>query len=97
MNSSVILTVKELIALFYLKCWSYKIILLTYYKKWFRTIFNLSVDDVKIPVNDRRSFEKFVSLGVMNDIPDATTVALFRERLRKANIIDELFEMFRDT
>ena len=30
----------------------------------------------------------------MNDIPDATTVAFFRERLRKANVIDELFEMF---
>ena len=33
-------------------------------------------------------------MAVMNDIPDATTVALFRERLRKANVIDELFEMF---
>jgi len=30
----------------------------------------------------------------MNDIPDPTTVAFFRERLRKANVIDELFEMF---
>ena len=30
----------------------------------------------------------------MNDIPDATTVAFFRERLRNANVIDELFEMF---
>ena len=30
----------------------------------------------------------------MNDIPDGTTVAFFRERLRKANVIDELFEMF---
>ena len=30
----------------------------------------------------------------MNDIHDATTVAFFRERLRKANVIDELFEMF---
>ena len=30
----------------------------------------------------------------MNDIPDATTVAFFRERLRKANVIDELFEIF---
>ena len=30
----------------------------------------------------------------MNDIPDTTTVAFFRERLRKANVIDELFEMF---
>ena len=30
----------------------------------------------------------------MNDIPHATTVAFFRERLRKASVIDELFEMF---
>ena len=30
----------------------------------------------------------------MNDIPDATLDAFFRERLRKANVIDELFEMF---
>jgi IS5 family transposase len=45
-------------------------------------------------VNDRRSFEEFVGLGVMNSIPDATTVAFFRERLRKAELIEELFEMF---
>ena len=30
----------------------------------------------------------------MNDIPDVTTVAFFRERLRKAGVIEELFEMF---
>jgi IS5 family transposase len=30
----------------------------------------------------------------MNDIPDATTVAFFRERLRKSGVIEELFEMF---
>jgi IS5 family transposase len=45
-------------------------------------------------VNDRRSFEEFVGLGVMNSTPDATTVAYFRERLRKAELIEELFEMF---
>jgi hypothetical protein len=42
----------------------------------------------------RRSFEEFVGLGVMNDIPDATKVAFFRERLRIAGVIEELFEMF---
>ncbi len=47
-------------------------------------LFNLSDEEVEFQVNDRRSFEKFVGLGVMNDIPDATTVAFFRERLRKA-------------
>ena len=54
----------------------------------------MSDEEVEFQVNDRRSFEEIVGLGVMNDIPDATTVAFFRERLRKANLIDELFEMF---
>ena len=57
-------------------------------------LFNLSDEEVEFQVNDRRSFEEFVGLGVMNDIPDATTVAFFRERLRKANVIEELFKMF---
>ena len=57
-------------------------------------LFNLSDEEVKFQVNDRCSFEEFVGLGVMNDIPDATTVAFFRERLRNANVIEELFEMF---
>ncbi|WP_255477630.1 hypothetical protein [Synechococcus sp. A15-44] len=30
----------------------------------------------------------------MNQIPDATTIAFFRERLRKAKVIEELFELF---
>ena len=47
-------------------------------------------------MNDRRSFEEFVGLGVMNSVPDATTVAVFRERLRKAGVIEELFEMFEE-
>jgi len=57
-------------------------------------LFNLSDEELEFQVNDRRSFEEFVGLGVMNSIPDATTVAFFRERLRKAEVIEELFEMF---
>jgi len=30
----------------------------------------------------------------LNRIPDASTVAFFRERLRKAGVIQDLFEMF---
>ena len=30
----------------------------------------------------------------MDSIPDATTVAFFRERLRKAGLIEEIFEHF---
>ena len=59
-------------------------------------LFNLSDEDLEFQVNDRRSFEDFVGLGVMNRIPDATTVAFFRERLRKAGVIEELFEMFEE-
>jgi IS5 family transposase len=57
-------------------------------------LFNLSDEEIEFQVNDRRSFEEFVGLGVMNTIPDATTVAFFRERLRKAGVIEELFEQF---
>ena len=42
-------------------------------------LFNLSDEELEFQVNDRRSFEEFVGLGVMNDIPDATTIAFFRE------------------
>ena len=57
-------------------------------------LFNLSDEEIEFQVNDRRSFEAFVGLGVMNDIPDVTTVAFFRERLRKAGVIEVLFEIF---
>ena len=57
-------------------------------------LFNISDEELEFQVNDRRSFEEFVGRGVMNSIPDATTVAFFRERLRKAGVIQELFEMF---
>jgi IS5 family transposase len=57
-------------------------------------LFNLSDEELEFQVNDRRSFEEFIGLGVMDAIPDATTVALFRERLRKAELIEEIFEKF---
>ena len=57
-------------------------------------LFNLSDEEGEFQVNDRRSFEEFVGLGVMNSIPDATMIASFRERLRKAEVIEEFFEMF---
>ena len=59
-------------------------------------LFNLSDEELEFQVNDRRSFEDFVGLGVMNTIPDATTIAFFRERLRKSGVILELFERFEE-
>lgn len=52
-----------------------------------RQLFNLSDEELEFQVNDRRSFEEFVGLGLINNIPDATTIAFFRVRLRKASVI----------
>ena len=57
-------------------------------------LYNLSDEQLEYQVNDRRSFEEFVDLGIMDSIPDAKTVWLFRERLIKAGVVEELFEMF---
>jgi transposase len=57
-------------------------------------LYNLSDEELELQVNDRRSFEDFIGLGVMDSIPDATTVSFFRERLIKADVIEELFETF---
>ena len=57
-------------------------------------LFNLSDEELEFQVNDRRSFEDFIGLCVMNSIPDATTVAFFRERLWHAGVIEELIELF---
>ena len=60
----------------------------------FQQLFNISDKDLEFQVNDRRSFEEFIGLGIMNSIPDASILAYFREKLRKAGVIEELFEMF---
>jgi IS5 family transposase len=57
-------------------------------------LFNLSDEELEYQVNDIRSFEEFVGLGVMNSIPDTTTICLFTERLREAGDIEEFYEIF---
>ncbi len=59
-------------------------------------LFNLSDSELEFQVNDRRSFEEFIGLGIMDIIPDAITVAFFRERLRKAGLIEDLFARFEE-
>ena len=36
-------------------------------------LFNLSDEELEFQMNDRRSFESFLDLDIMNTIPDATT------------------------
>ena len=57
-------------------------------------LINLSDAEVEFQVNAQLSLVNYVGLGVMNDIPDATTMDFFRERHRMANVIDKPFEIF---
>jgi IS5 family transposase len=59
-----------------------------------KQLFNLSDEELEFQVTDRRSFDEFIGLVVMNSIPDATSIAYFRDLLRKAGLIEELFELF---
>jgi transposase, IS5 family len=57
-------------------------------------LYNLSDEEVEYQANDRLSFMKFLKLGIEDSIPDATTLWLFREKLTKQGIIEELFNEF---
>ena len=45
-------------------------------------------------MRDRLSFTRFLGLGFEDRIPDGTTLWLFREKLVKAELIDDLFAQF---
>jgi transposase, IS5 family len=59
-----------------------------------QSLYNLSDEQVEYQVRDRLSFTRFLGLGIEDDIPDGTTLWLFRETLAKAGLIEKLFERF---
>jgi transposase, IS5 family len=59
-------------------------------------LYNLSDEELEYQANDRLSFMKFLKLGIEDSIPDATTVWLFREKLTKKGLVEELFNQFDD-
>ena len=50
-------------------------------------LFNLSDEELEFQVHDRRSFEEFIGLGMMNSIPDATTAAFFANGCAKPALL----------
>lgn len=54
--------------------------------------FNLSDEQMEFQLLDRLSFQRFVGLRRSSQIPDRTTIWLFRERLVKAGCLDLIFE-----
>ena len=57
-------------------------------------LYNLGDDQMEYQINDRISFMRFLDLGLSNTVPDAKTIWLFRETLKNAGIIEELFAQF---
>jgi transposase, IS5 family len=57
-------------------------------------LYNLSDEELEYQTHDRSSFRRFLGFESADEVPDATTVWLFRQRLREAGLIEELFETF---
>ncbi len=59
-----------------------------------QALYNLSDEQTEYQILDRLSFMKFLGLDLCDDVPDARTIWLFRETLRKAGAVEKLFAQF---
>jgi len=59
-----------------------------------QSLYNLSDEQIEYQVCDRMSFTRFLGLAFEDDIPDGTTLWLFREKLAPAGLVKTLFERF---
>lgn len=59
-----------------------------------KQLYNLSNEEVEYQAHDRASFRRFLGLSGAAEIPDATTLDGFEQRLRQADLIEVLFEHF---
>lgn len=53
--------------------------------------YNVSDDAIEYAILDRLSFMRFLGLGINAAVPDAKTIWLFRDTLRKLKLIEQLF------
>lgn len=65
----------------------FKLLLLEYF---------YDISDVRVveELRDRRSFERFCGIDLLENEVDDTTLVKFRERLREANLTERLFDIF---
>lgn len=57
-------------------------------------LYNISDEQLEYQVHDRQSFRRFLGLALDAEVPDATSVWLFRKQLVEAGLIEGLFEQF---
>ncbi len=56
--------------------------------------YNISDEQIEYQINDRLSFMRFLGLSLADDVPDSTTIWLFKEKLAKGGADKKLFEIF---
>src|SRR5271155_4198703 len=59
-----------------------------------QALYNLSDEETEYQILDRMSFMTFLGLGFHDTVPDARTIWLFRETLREAGAVEQLFGLF---
>jgi len=59
-------------------------------------IYNLGDDQLEYQINDRISFMRFLGLDLNDKVPDAKTIWFYRETLKNAKVMDNLFDRFDD-
>jgi len=59
-----------------------------------QSLYNLSDDQTEYQVRDRLSFQRFLGLDAESRVPDAKTLWLFKESLKKGKLDEKLFRAF---
>jgi transposase, IS5 family len=59
-----------------------------------QALYSLSDEQAEFQLRDRLSFMRFTGLGLHQAVPDAKTIWLYREQLKQAGAIEELFRRF---
>ena len=59
-----------------------------------QSMYNLSDENMEYMIADRLSFQEFLDIAPDQNVPDARTIWLFRERLKENSLDKRLFERF---
>ena len=59
-------------------------------------LYNLSDDATEYQINDRLSFMRFLGLKISQSVPDAKTIWKFKNDLKNANVLKDLFDLFNE-
>jgi len=56
--------------------------------------YGLSDEEMEYQINDRLSFQRFLNLTLSDNVPDARTIWLYREKLKEENNFKKMFNKF---